>query len=159
MKKNINKIMLITFVSLIFIALTCFISTKVYENNLNDLFTTSKRFIDTDSFKAVFGTFGLISGIYMLLFYYSTLVFVPVLIILIALVLQIIARLFQIGQPKEWKDITTKVLAWLSIIPFIVLCIYIISLIVDIKIYMHIIPIIVSIATIFIISNNLITNK
>lgn len=157
MKNRINKIMDITFISFLLIAITCFISTRMYESKAIDLIVASKELIN--SYSAIFGMIGIFSGMVITLFYYSVLLFMPVVFVLIAQILQLIARLFQIGNDKKWKNITSKIFSWLSIIPFIAICVIIVPFAIHIKVYMHIIPLIISIVTIYVIGKYLIKNK
>ena len=53
---------------------------------------------------------------------------IPVVVNSLALIINLIARLFQIGESKNWKNITTKVLLYVSIVLQGLLSIYILFL-------------------------------
>lgn len=53
-------------------------------------------------------------------------ILIPSFILLVIMIFQCVARLVQIGQQKKWKDITSKILTYISIFLQILLCLVLI---------------------------------
>ncbi len=156
MKTKTKKILITTIIVLLLITIACFVSAQIYSKKLGELFITSKIYnsIPSEStpgageFLLIAGTLGLITDFTSIVTYYYLLIFLPIIIILSSIIIQIIARLFQIGNPSKTKNTISKCLLWLSIAILIILCIYFIIFVVDFKIISHLIPLLICIAAI-----------
>ena len=70
------------------------------------------------------GLFTLLAELAILAFILYLFAYIPTYVCGIILVINIIARLFQIGTSKKWKNIVTKIFLFISIIIEGLLCIY-----------------------------------
>lgn len=128
MKKSLTKLLIIAIICLIISGL--FIRLSMNEFTFTFTEQVKEEFNEMDKDNPGAGWYLLIVGgtafttDLFLAFAYAILLGVPLLTLIIIVLLQIIARLMQIGEKKKWKDTTSKVFTSISIVVQILLCVY-----------------------------------
>jgi len=129
MKKRVNFLLILSIVCLTLTTVLCFFSvifedfnfpaTSIVMDNVNN---ASENDPGVGWYFLLAGstalTIDILSGFAIIIL----LVFLPISISLLVVILQTLARLFQIGNNKKWKDITGQILSIISIIIQILLC-------------------------------------
>lgn len=123
MKKNFSKLLIIAFLCLFLTLLLCVFSINI--GNANSL-TEDIISLTVDTNAPLFLLFGLGVGLlgdlsYAIIISFTVLI-LPTFLLLIITILQIVARLMQIGVEKHWKNITSRVLTWISIVLQVLVC-------------------------------------
>lgn len=133
MKKIYNKLLIISIICAIISFILCFFSA--ISNDFE--FTTTKGVVNevnemgSDNPGAGWylliggGTAAMVdiaAGIANLII----IILIPSFMLFLIMISQCIARLVQIGQQKKWKDITSKIITYISIVLQIILCLLLI---------------------------------
>lgn len=133
MKKISTKLFIIAVICLIIYRIFIFLSISEIEFPATEQFKEEYNELKQDDPGR--GWFLLIGG-GMALFtdaalgiIYVTIFLIPNFILIAIAILQLVARLIQIGQQKNWKDTTSKVLTIISITLQILICIHILLII------------------------------
>lgn len=122
MKNNLNKLLLISLLSLIVVTIICWCAIMFDDFNL--FYITGKIFLEDPGVGVIFFPFTFLVDFGMAIFYLIMLFIFPFGTLLLVLVLQIFARLLQIGQSKKWKNIISKIFVYTSLVLQILLCVY-----------------------------------
>ena len=129
MKKIYNKLLIISIICAIISFALCFFSTI----NSGFDFTTTKGVVndvnEMGSDNPGAGWYLLIAGGTAAMAEFAAgiakliiVILIPSLMLFIIMISQCIARLVQIGEEKKWKDITSKVITYISIVLQILVC-------------------------------------
>jgi len=137
MKKSLNFLLILSIVCLIvtlvlnYCAITFndfgFQLTKQVANNVSEMNGNP----GTGEYLIIFGTLGLLADLAIIFVILILLLVVPFFTCVTVIIFQIIARLFQIGEEKKWKDIVSKVFTVLSIIVETIGCIVLICILIS----------------------------
>lgn len=122
MKKSFNKLLIITLIGFIVVGIFCYLS--VMFGNFN-LFTITKYIINEDPTTAIIAPFTILADIAILMALGFIYLIIPLSALFSALIFQSLARLFQIGENKKWKNVVSNVFTIISMVILFVLCIYI----------------------------------
>ena len=125
MKKTFTKLFVMTLLAAVITIILSFLAIK-FNDSYNPLGNAEKVYnvvqeagADTPGageYLLIGGTAALIADFSVAIYCMLTLIIIPVFAFLIMLVLQIIARLFQIGAQERWKCITSKILTYIAIV-------------------------------------------
>ena len=137
MKRNFTKLLIVSIICAIITIIFCFISLKYMDINP---FTTTKGVIEEviqmesdnpgGGWYLIFaGGTALLTDFGIMLVYLIFVIAIPAFILFLVIVLQGAARLFQIGSEQKWKNITSKVLTYISMTFLILLCLELLSMI------------------------------
>lgn len=127
MKKNFSKLLIIAFLCLIITVFFCIFSIYNMDNTQNPKTGQMVEKVDTDSPAAGYAVLaglgiGTMSDIGSAIIIFTTVLLIPSFLLLIIVILQMIARLMQIGIEKHWKNITSKILTYISIVLQFLVC-------------------------------------
>ncbi len=137
MKKITNRLILVVFLSIIAVALCGIIAMLLqgYSNPLSGTFESTVNSIDK-SFPGAGEAFLILGGsslfleffgaVGIILLYCAIFLLIPFNANVIAFILILIGRLFQIGEEQKWKNTTSFVFAILSIVLQALLCLFLI---------------------------------
>lgn len=129
MKKNLNKLLLISLISFFVISILLFLSVRFYNFNLMSI---TKMFAEeVGPAGVVFFPLGILIDFALAIYLAILCLIIPCGVLLLKLVLMVIARLFQIGNQKKWKNIVSKVFIYISLVLMIFLGIYILLLFIN----------------------------
>ena len=134
MKKSLTKLAIISIVCGIVLIMLCYFSIK-YKPSFGQVYDEVVNELGSDS--GVVGLIGLpISAVTEMgiVIVFGFILLIPSAMIFIIILLQIIARLMQIGNEKNWKNITSKVLTYISMAIQIFLCIILLFYIVNFRV-------------------------
>ena len=116
MKKNLTKLAIISIVCGIVLIMLCYFSIK-YTPSFGQVYDEVVNELGSDS--GVGELIGLpISAVTEMgiVIVYGFILLIPSAMIFIIILLQIIARLMQLGNEKNWKNITSKILTYISMV-------------------------------------------
>jgi len=122
MKNNINKLLIISIIVSIVSIILCNLSWEFSDFNLFTL--TTKLFDENSHAGMILLPMTIMLDFSLALIYLIFLLLIPAALRLIIVSLVIIARLFQIGHNKKWKDTTSKVFIYISFALQILLALY-----------------------------------
>lgn len=122
MKRNFTKLLIISIICAIITFVCCYFSGKymdykffsITEGIVNDVNQMGSDNPGAGWYLLIFGGGSLITEFGIVLLYFIFVIVIPALILSLVILLQVIARLFQIGNEKEWKRTTSKVLTYIS---------------------------------------------
>ena len=127
MKKIFSKLLILAIVSVILLILIYFFSI-----NFNNIVVSAEDIvegigdIDNESVTAGYEALGrIIGGGLSVLAVATIMIYVCIIfgtMFCAIIILQIVARLVQIGNEKKWKNITSEVCTYMSIVIYIILC-------------------------------------
>lgn len=130
MKKSLNFLLILSIICLALISVLCFSSIVFNEFNFPFTNEVAENFNNMEEGNPGSGWYLLFAGgvallgdFTILFFFVFLLIFVPFVMNFLIVIIQGVARLFQIGLEKKWKNIVGKVLTVISIIIEILLCI------------------------------------
>lgn len=124
MKRLTNKLLLITFVSSI-VAIIFFV-LAVQFNDFTLFSITNSFFEESTEIGLILFPISILADFAAIFMYFLLILIVPGLWLLVSIIMQIIARLFQIGEMRKWKDVTSKVFSYISLSLQILLFLYLI---------------------------------
>lgn len=130
MKKVYTRLLLISIICAIISLLLCFISIKTenFDFSLTESVVDEVNEMESDNpgggwyFLFAGGSAMMLDfaiGFFAIFFVF----FVPAILYFIIVLSQIISRIVQIGENKKWKNITSKVFTYISVIFQVILCI------------------------------------
>jgi len=112
MKKNLNKLIIISLISIFIIFILGCLAVKFSDFNLFSL--TSNLFKEDKAAGVLLFPVTILADLGLIIFLGFILLVIPTGTTIIIFINQCIARLFQLGKEKQWKNTTSKVFTILS---------------------------------------------
>lgn len=133
MKKSLTKLLIIGIICLVVTYLLSILSTKINFVFTNEVQQTVEEMNGVPGSGAylIFGGAMAITADLALAFAHAIMLGIAFFMLFIIIILQIIARLVQIGDEKKWKNTTSKTLTTISVALQILLCIYLLFIMIS----------------------------
>lgn len=124
MKKLTNKLLIITFISSMVATIFFVLAVRFTDFTLFSI--TSSLFEESSEAGLILFPISFLADFAAIFMYFFLIFIIPCLGLSISVIMQIIARLFQFGEIKKWKNITSKVFSYISLSLLILLFLYLI---------------------------------
>lgn len=117
LQKREDRILLAYFIAivLLYIFSRCMISLLDININFSDLDESSV----VDGYVAIAEGFGFLFTLFGVMIYTLLYVFLPFAVSITSIILAIIARIFMLGEMKDWKKLGSKIFNVLAVIPLV----------------------------------------
>lgn len=153
MKRNFTKLLIISIICAIITFSCCFFSNKYMDYNffsitegiVNDVNQMESDNPGAGWYLLIFGGGSLITEFGIVLLYFIFVIVIPGFILFIIMASQGIARLVQIGNEQKWKNTTSKVFTYISLVLLILFCLELLFVISILKNILLLIALILSI--------------